>query len=296
MKYLAVKNYRKFQSHSDGRRPIWIKLHLKLLSDYEFQQMSEPDQRHLIMIWLLAADMEQKIPYDPAYVARAIHAKGKVNLDQFISLGFLQVINPDSVVEVCNKSGEVCNKILHALKEKEEELEEEKEEDVEGEGESERETGSQVFAVAPCKNNQSFKVTASFIEEFIEESNGKAYASIDVIREIECAIDWLERNDSKRWKPSGFKAGIRSWLRRARDENKPVSRDKSVLNVQVKKYQRLFPDKPLDWIKRACATGVEQERLLTAKERGIRPTDPELLAPDPLESYLEAHRNGANHG
>ncbi len=96
MKYLQVRNWDKFQHYKkhDGP-PLWIKLHRTLLSDYEFQELSELNQARLIKLWLLAASTSNRIPDDPRWVARQIGATS-IDLDVFVSRGFLEEVYSDS--------------------------------------------------------------------------------------------------------------------------------------------------------------------------------------------------------
>lgn len=89
--YLVVKDFEKFQHYKD-REPPWIKLHRSLLRNYEFIQLPETAQVHLIKIWLLASQIGNKIPYDTEFIAREISAKESdliQNLFQIFSAGFL---------------------------------------------------------------------------------------------------------------------------------------------------------------------------------------------------------------
>jgi len=84
----SVKNFEKFQHYKD-RSPPWIKLYNELLDDYEFGLLPDASKMHLIAIWLLASRSENKIPYDPEWVARRINATEPVNLQLLGSRGFI---------------------------------------------------------------------------------------------------------------------------------------------------------------------------------------------------------------
>lgn len=92
MKFLAVRNFDTFQHYRD-RNPPWIKLYYALLDDYAFLQLTEQQQIHLVMLWLVASRHDNRIPYDEAYVRAAIRAKRKVDLAALIASGFLVVID-----------------------------------------------------------------------------------------------------------------------------------------------------------------------------------------------------------
>lgn len=84
----SVKNFEKFQHYKD-RSPPWIKLYNELLDDYAFGTLPDATKFHLIAIWLLASRSENRIPYDPAWVARRINAGGAVDLDVLVRSGFI---------------------------------------------------------------------------------------------------------------------------------------------------------------------------------------------------------------
>jgi len=86
--YLAVRNWDEFQQYKD-RDPKWIKLHRDILTNYEFEHLTEVQQLHLVKIWLLASKLENKIPNDAVWIARQIGAKSKVDTKQLITSGFL---------------------------------------------------------------------------------------------------------------------------------------------------------------------------------------------------------------
>lgn len=99
VKRFRIKNWEKFQQYKD-RDPKWIKLHRDLLDDYEFDQLSEIQQVHLLKIWLLAAKLHNDLPYDPVWIAKKIGAKSKVDLNQLCTVGF---IVPYSSVQDCTE-------------------------------------------------------------------------------------------------------------------------------------------------------------------------------------------------
>jgi hypothetical protein len=85
---LSIKNWDSFQQYKD-RDPKWIKLHREILNDYEFDQLTEVQQAHLMKIWLLASKLDNKIPNDPTWIARQIGAKSKVDIKQLVTSGFI---------------------------------------------------------------------------------------------------------------------------------------------------------------------------------------------------------------
>jgi hypothetical protein len=88
VEYLTVKNFSKFQ-HYKERNPPWIKIHRELFLDYEFGRLQDASKLHLILIWLLASQKDNKFPNDPEYIKEQIHVKEDVDLNLLISKGFL---------------------------------------------------------------------------------------------------------------------------------------------------------------------------------------------------------------
>jgi len=86
--YFSIKNWDTFQQYKD-RDPKWIKLHREILNDYEFDQLTEIQQNHLMKIWLLASKLDNKIPNDPSWIGRQIGAKSKVDTKQLVTHGFI---------------------------------------------------------------------------------------------------------------------------------------------------------------------------------------------------------------
>jgi len=95
MEYLRVKNWEEFQHYKD-RLPPWIKLHRELLTDYDFCHLPDETKGHLMMTWLLASQMDGRIPDDARWIAARIGAKKPVNLEALISAGWLVREQPAS--------------------------------------------------------------------------------------------------------------------------------------------------------------------------------------------------------
>lgn len=88
MKYLSIKNWEKFQ-HYKNRTPPWIKLHRDLLRDYDFCCLQDASKLHLVLLWLLASQLDNKIPNDPPWIQKQLGLKSKVNIKDLINQGFI---------------------------------------------------------------------------------------------------------------------------------------------------------------------------------------------------------------
>ncbi len=88
---LSVKDWGRFQCYKD-RSPTWIKFHLAVLDDYEFSRLPDAAKAHLLLIWLLAARCDNRIPYDAAWIAQRIGVQEKnLRLEPLIEGGWLFV-------------------------------------------------------------------------------------------------------------------------------------------------------------------------------------------------------------
>ena len=86
--WLRVKAWETHQHYRD-RSPPWIKLHLALLTDYDWACLPDATKGHLTGIWLLASRENGRIPDDPKWVAAKIGARSRVDLELLVNVGFL---------------------------------------------------------------------------------------------------------------------------------------------------------------------------------------------------------------
>ena len=90
MAWISVVGWAEHQHYKD-RNPPWIKLHTKLLDNYEWARLQDASKLHLMGIWLLAARHENRIPADPEWIARRISATEPVDLQALVDGGFISV-------------------------------------------------------------------------------------------------------------------------------------------------------------------------------------------------------------
>jgi hypothetical protein len=101
MKFLYVKNWDEFQHYKD-RSPPWIKLHRDLLRDYNFLCLQDASKLHLMLIWLLASQMDNKIPADEKFIRNQIGVKEKIDFNELIEKGFL--IDASNALAKCKQT------------------------------------------------------------------------------------------------------------------------------------------------------------------------------------------------
>lgn len=96
---LAPKNWQSFQHYKD-RDPTWIKLHKKLLDDFDFQGLSLASRALAPMLWLLASEQKDGVfDADPAKLAfrlRTTREEVEGALSPLIGKGFFVVVQFDS--------------------------------------------------------------------------------------------------------------------------------------------------------------------------------------------------------
>jgi len=90
MDYFTIKNWDKFQHYKD-RMPPWIKLHRELLNNYEFTRLQDASKLHLMLLWLLASQTDNKLPVDPEWLKNALHIDTSPDLEALFNAGFIEI-------------------------------------------------------------------------------------------------------------------------------------------------------------------------------------------------------------
>lgn len=100
---LRVINWSSFQSYKD-RNPPWIRLHKRILDDYNFHRLSESAQALLFLLWLLAAEDEDpvsgliRIGYEEiSFRLRKDQKAVKVSIDEIVRAGFIERVEVDEM-------------------------------------------------------------------------------------------------------------------------------------------------------------------------------------------------------
>lgn len=91
-----IKEWSSFQSYKD-RSPPWIRLHKKLLDDYNFQRMSVEARALLPMLWLIASEDKDpvsgmlRMSYEEiSFRLRQDVKKTKATLQEIVKSGFIE--------------------------------------------------------------------------------------------------------------------------------------------------------------------------------------------------------------
>jgi hypothetical protein len=94
VRHLSIKGFEKHQ-HYKNRNPPWIKLHRSTLSDYAFGCLQDASKAHLMLLWLLASGVENKIPYDLPWIQKQLGANEPIDVEELILQGFIEVGQDD---------------------------------------------------------------------------------------------------------------------------------------------------------------------------------------------------------
>lgn len=89
-RYFRVVGWDDFQ-HYKHRDPPWVKLHRKLLDNFAWSRLPDVNKGHLVGIWLLAGRHDNRIPFEPEWVAVRIGATTTVDLQVLIDHRFIEV-------------------------------------------------------------------------------------------------------------------------------------------------------------------------------------------------------------
>lgn len=200
--YVEVVNWERFQHYHKGRKPPWIKLYNSLLDgDYDFEQLSDTSKLHLILIWLLASRLDNKIPADEAWLKRKLMVGGPVRLKPLLDAGFLR--HASDVLDSCEQRARP-----------EVDTDTETEKTIARSDSSESSSHPvpdelrdlELYAADPklCRAWPPFLTAAQ-----------QAYPGVDILAEVRAAHAWEVANPKRRKKQrTRF---LHSWLSRAQD-------------------------------------------------------------------------------
>ncbi len=88
MKYFAIKNWDSTQ-HYAKRNPPWIRLYKNFMADGEIAGLPDSAKFHLVGLWCLAAEYDNRIPCDSVLLKRRLCASSNVNLNKLFDLGLI---------------------------------------------------------------------------------------------------------------------------------------------------------------------------------------------------------------
>lgn len=113
-RFLRVRNYEKFQRFNRDNlkqkpNPDWIKLYYSLLADRMFYRLPDHQKFHVIGMFLIASQHDNKIPADVDWLQHQMAATEKINLDTLLNSRFVEWVEPSgpstpTVTEIVDKA------------------------------------------------------------------------------------------------------------------------------------------------------------------------------------------------
>jgi hypothetical protein len=86
--FIVVKNFEKFQHYKD-RKPPWIKLYRDLLEDDKFFELDDNERYHLIGLFIIASQHDNKIPNKPAWLKHQLRTRSIININKLSDAGWV---------------------------------------------------------------------------------------------------------------------------------------------------------------------------------------------------------------
>lgn len=181
-----IKNWDSFQSYKD-RNPPWIRLHKKLIDDFNFQRMSAESRALLPMLWLLAAEDSDpvsgmlRIGYEEiSFRLRADQKVIKAAIDEIVRGGFIERIH-DENTPLFNDKTDSYGTVTEPLRFHHSETETETETDNIDNGDSKKSANKVSLA----------DLSVNHISEWLMEKRvGGKYLSVDEFRLLEIFKDY----------------------------------------------------------------------------------------------------------
>lgn len=103
MQFFRVRNWEKFQ-HYSKRNPPWIRLHQSIMRSPEYQQLSDTCRSHLIGLFLLASQHDNKIPINQGWLKHELCTKQSIDLKTLAASGWIQYITDDASTDASTEN------------------------------------------------------------------------------------------------------------------------------------------------------------------------------------------------
>lgn len=91
MAHYRIKEWEKYQHYKD-RCPPWIKLHKSLLTSKTWVMLDDASRVLAVACMMLAADTDNKIPIDPAYMRRVAYLNSDPDFGPLLETEFLELV------------------------------------------------------------------------------------------------------------------------------------------------------------------------------------------------------------
>jgi hypothetical protein len=90
-KYIVIKNFAKFQ-HYKNRNPPWIRLYFALLNDKDFYRLPDAHKFHVMGLFLIASQNDNKIPLDKDWLVKQLASTEPLDLDALVASTFIEIV------------------------------------------------------------------------------------------------------------------------------------------------------------------------------------------------------------
>lgn len=87
-RFFSIRNWEKFQ-HYTKRNPPWIRLYKDLLRDRGYQSLSDTTRSHLVGLFLLASQHDNRIPDDQVWLRHELCTKVAIDLKALTASGWI---------------------------------------------------------------------------------------------------------------------------------------------------------------------------------------------------------------
>lgn len=200
MRYLRVRNWENFQ-HYNKRTPPWIKFHSSTLDNFEFAKLPDATKAHLMQIWLLASRTDNRIPYDPSWIAQKINAKSKLDIEKLVAGAWVEEFEEQD-------ASEALASCLHKERRGEERRDR-------GEDSSAEPSGEDPAPVEGLITNtgELYFPSVNDYEQYL-----RSYPAVDVQKAFREMAGWCTGNAKRRKTKDGMGRFIASWLSKGQNE------------------------------------------------------------------------------
>jgi hypothetical protein len=102
MKFLRIREWDRLQ-HYKHRSPPWIKLHRDFMRSPAWVSGDDASRTLAVACMMLAAETDNRIPFDPTYIRRVAYLNQDPNFDQLIAVQFIEVIDASNSLADCKR-------------------------------------------------------------------------------------------------------------------------------------------------------------------------------------------------
>lgn len=95
VRIFSIRNWERFQ-HYKKRNPPWIRLYQGLLRDRAYQTLSDTSRSHLVGLFLIASQHDNKIPADQNWLRHELCTKTRIDLETLAASGWIEYREQDA--------------------------------------------------------------------------------------------------------------------------------------------------------------------------------------------------------